>query len=454
MHMKCTLRRLGLALPAVLLAGALAADASADTDRLTVSAVRYDQEYPAVDYSGPATHNRVWRMQQKIDRGELKLQWEPKGGYLRSVLQALEIDPDSQVLVFSRTSLQVDRISATTPRAIYFNDDTYVAWVQNSNLMEFTVIDANAGVVFFGMDNQQAAAPRMERDGGRCLTCHDTYSMMGGGVPRVLAMSSPVLDPADTRTFTSASDVDDRTPLAQRWGGWYVTGQSGRQGHFGNQTLRDDKSSEYLRAKPHHDVKSLAGYFDTDAYLTDQSDIVALMVLEHQAFVHNLITRASYKIRSVMTREGAVNTVLPHTWAEVNPRDQAQIRAMIEPLVRALFFADAAPFGDRIGGGAYTARFSALGPQDRQGRSLRQLDLERRLLRYPLSYLIYSEHFDALPDCALDYIGLRIGEVLDGSDRTGIAENISAADRAAIRQILEDTRPRVARYLRTAAAAR
>ena len=158
MHMKCTLRRLGLALPAVLLAGALAADASADTDRLTVSAVRYDQEYPAVDYSGPATHNRVWRMQQKIDRGELKLQWEPKGGYLRSVLQALEIDPDSQVLVFSRTSLQVDRISATTPRAIYFNDDTYVAWVQNSNLMEFTVIDANAGVVFFGLDNQQVAA--------------------------------------------------------------------------------------------------------------------------------------------------------------------------------------------------------------------------------------------------------------------------------------------------------
>jgi hypothetical protein len=441
-------------LPAVLLAGTLAADASADTDRLIVSAVRYDQEYPAVDYSGPATHNRVWRMQQKIDRGELKLQWEPKGGYLRSVLQALEIDPDSQVLVFSRTSLQVDHISATTPRAIYFNDDTYVGWVQNSNLVEFTVIDANAGVVFFGLDNGQGTAPRMERDGGRCLTCHDTYSMMGGGVPRVLAMSSPVVDPADTRTFTSASDVDDRTPVAQRWGGWYVTGQSGRQVHFGNQTLRDDKSSEFLRAQPHHDVKSLAGYFDTDAYLTDQSDIVALLVLEHQAFVHNFITRASYKIRSVMTREGAVSPALPHTWAEVNPRDQAQIKAMIEPLVRALFFADAAPFGDRIRGGAYTARFSALGPKDRQGRSLRQLDLEHRLLRYPLSYLIYSEHFDALPECALDYIGLRIGEVLDGSDRTGIAEKISAADRAAIRQILEDTRPRVARYLRTAAAAR
>jgi len=447
-----------VALPAALLMGLLAAVASADTDRLAVTAVRYDQEYPSIDYSGPATHNRVWRMQQELDSGELKLQWEPRWGYLRSLLQALEIDPDSQVLVFSRTSLQVDRISAATPRAIYFNDDTYVAWVQGSDLLEFVAIDANVGVVFFTFDNHpaesQATLPRLQRDGGRCLTCHDTYSMMGGGVPRVLAMSSPVVDPADTRTFTSASDVDDRTPVAQRWGGWYVTGQSGHQLHFGNLPMRDDKSSDSLRAQPHHDMKSLAGYFDTNAYLTDQSDIVALLVLEHQAFVHNLITRANYKIRSVMTRDGAVSAALPRAWADVTPRDQAQIKVTIEPLLRALFFADAAPFEDRIhGGSGFAARVSALGPQDHQGRSLRQLDLDRRLLRYPLSYLIYSEHFNALPECALDYIGMRIEEVLDGRDRSGIAAKISDADRAAIQQILEDTRPRIARSLRTAAVA-
>jgi len=456
MHMKCTLRCLGTlsraAVAAAALAGGLAGAARADTDRLVVTTPRYDQEYPAIDYSGPATHNRVWRMQQRLDRGELKLQWEPQGGYLRSLLQALEIDADSQVLVFSRTSLQVDRISGTTPRAIYFNDDTYVGWVQGSNLIEFTVIDANAGVVFFGLDNRPpggvGTGPRMEREGGRCLTCHDTYSMMGGGVPRVLAMSSPVIDPADTRTYSSASDVDDRTPVAQRWGGWYVTGTSGAQKHFGNLPLREDPTSAHLRKLTHHDIRGLAGYFDTSSYLTDQSDIVALLVLEHQAFVQNMITRASYKVRSVVAREGSA--AAPRSWADLDTREQQQIRVITEPLVRALFLADAAPFEDRIhGGSGYAARFSGLGPRDRQGRGLRQLDLGGRLFRYPLSYLIYSEHFNALPGYVQDYVGLRISEVLDGTDRNGIAQKISESDRAAIRQILADTKPPIAQRLRS-----
>lgn len=456
MHMKCTLRCLGTALPrAVLIAGALAGGvvgaARADTDRLVVTAPRYDQEYPAIDYSGPATHNRVWRMQQKLDSGELKLQWEPRGGYLRSLLKALEIDEDSQVLVFSRTSLQVDRISGTTPRAIYFNDDTYVGWVQGSNLIEFTVIDANAGVVFFGLDNHppggSGTAPRMEREGGRCLTCHDTYSMMGGGVPRVLAMSSPVIDPADTRTYSSASDVDDRTPVSQRWGGWYVTGKSGAQKHFGNLPLREDPTSAHLRTLAHHDIMSVAGYFDTSGYLTDQSDIVALLVLEHQAFVQNMITRASYKVRSVVERDKGSAT--PRSWTDLDAREQQQVRVIAEPLVRALFLADAAPFEDRIrGASGYAARFSALGPRDQQGRGLRQLDLDGRLFRYPLSYLVYSEQFNALPGYVQDYVGMRISEVLDGSDRNGIAQKIPEADRAAIRQILADTRPAIGQRLR------
>ena len=83
----------------------------------------------------------------------------------------------------------------------------------------------------------------MDREGGRCLTCHDTYSMMGGGVPRVLAMSAPVDVPEDTRTYSSASEVDDRTPISQRWGGWYVSGwylpgKNGPVDHFGNLPLR------------------------------------------------------------------------------------------------------------------------------------------------------------------------------------------------------------------------
>jgi hypothetical protein len=165
-------------------------DVYADTDRLLASAVRYDQEYPLIDYSGPATLNRVWRLHEGLQRGEKKLEWEPQQGYLRSLLKELQIDVSSQVLVFSKTSLQTAYISDVTPRAIYFNDDTYVAYVQHSPLIEFVVVDAKMGPIFFGLDNRQESAPKLEREGGRCLTCHDTYSMMGGGVPRVLAMSS------------------------------------------------------------------------------------------------------------------------------------------------------------------------------------------------------------------------------------------------------------------------
>jgi hypothetical protein len=286
----------------------------------------------------------------------------------------------------------------------------------------------------------------MERDGGRCLTCHDTYSMMGGGVPRVLVMSSPVDDPADTRTFTTASDVDDRTPVAQRWGGWYVTGGHGRQNHFGNLPLREERGQEALRQPAARDLATLARYFDTNAYLTANSDIAALLVLEHQSFVQNQITRVNYKVRTVMAREG--HGPAPHSWADASPRDQAQIRTMIEPLVRALFCADAVQLEDRIQStSGFAARFSAQGPRDRRGRGLRELDLNRRLFRYPLSYLIYSEHFDALPDYVLDYIGMRIAEVLNGTDTTGVSSRLTAAEREAIAQILMDTKPRFGRLL-------
>lgn len=428
----------------LLAVGLWPAASQAETDRLSSSAIRYDQEYPLIDYSGPATHNRAWRLQQQLNSGAVKLEWEPKWGYLRSLLKALAIDPDSQVLVQSKTSLQIDNISAATPRAIYFNDDTYVGWVQGNALVEFVVIDANVGAIFFGLDNRPAAQQSMEREGGRCLTCHDTYSMMGGGVPRVLVMSSPVDDPADTRTYVSASEVDDRTPIAQRWGGWYVTGHNGQQSHFGNLPLREERGQELLRTLPRQNLTTLAGYFDTTAYLTDKSDIAALLVFEHQSFVQNLITRVDFKVRTLMARDGG-GRAEPKSWAEVDPRDREKAQAVIEPLVRALFFADAVQLEDHIGGSSgFAERFSAQGPHDRHGRSLRELDLTTRVFRYPLSFQIYTEQFDALPAYARDYIAGRIAEVLNGTDTTGIAAKITPADRAAIAEILADTKPALA----------
>ena len=169
-------------------------------------------KYPTVAYSEPARENRIAKLQTRLESGELKLDWEPKFGYLRSLLKALEIDVESQVLVFSRTSLQIEHISPSAPRAVYFNDDTYVGFVQNSPLIEITAIDADKGAVFYGFENRTEYPPGFTREGGRCLTCHDTYAMSGGGVPRVRVLSSPVDDPSDTRKITAGEEVEDRTP--------------------------------------------------------------------------------------------------------------------------------------------------------------------------------------------------------------------------------------------------
>jgi hypothetical protein len=444
---------------ALLLLGIAAGATAGDPDRLRTS-TRYDIEYPVVNYSGPATHNRIWRLQQKMQSGEVKLAWDPKFGFLRSLLKALEIDVDSQVLVFSRTSLQVEHINAHTPRAVYFNDDTYIGFVQDSPLIEIAAIDDELGAVFYAFDNRQdSTVTHLEREGGRCLTCHDTYSMMGGGVPRVMVLSAPVEDGADTRTYSSADETDDRTPIARRWGGWFVTGRTGTQTHLGNLSLREERGGDKLRDLQGRrmDINSVKQYLDTSHWPSDHSDVVALLVLEHQTQVQNLITRVSYKVRTVMARDTAVEGSVPapvpaagpRAWEDITSGDQKRLQQMIEPLVRALFFQDAAPYGHRVeGSSGFAARVSNLGPKDTRGRTLRELDLDKRLMRYRLSFAIYSEQFDAMPRYALDYVYGRIVEVLQGRDSTGISASLPADERKAITEILIDTKPALADRLR------
>ena len=82
-----------------------------------------------------------------------------------------------------------------------------------------------------------------------------------------------------------------------------------------------------------------------------------------------------------------------------------------------------------------------LGPRDSHGRSLRDFDLERRIFRYPCSYLIYSPAFDALPVAVREYVSKRLNEILSGEDQTAEFQHLSAEDRRAIREILAETKP-------------
>jgi hypothetical protein len=155
-----------------------------------------------------------------------------------------------------------------------------------------------------------------------------------------------------------------------------------------------------------------------------------------------------HMVRTVLSRPEQDELVVPKRWADVNPRNQVAMRAMIEPLVRALFFADAAPLKDRVkGGSGFSERFSDLAPGGVSG-SLRELDLQTRVFRYPLSYMVYSEAFDALPEYARDYVSARIVEVLRGRDSTGLSAAMAPTDRDAVMSVLTETSPWFAPLLR------
>jgi len=406
-------------------------------------------DHPSIAYATSAPADRIARLQSAIDSGAVALEFDEQRGYLPSLLRALEIPVSSQGLVFSRTSLQVDRIAPWTPRAVYFNDDAYVGWVQDGPIMEVATIDPALGAVFYTLKQEQGSRPVFERQGRTCLQCHDSSSTTGG-VPGLIMRSVF----ADRYGYVVPSDqgvTTDRTPLADRWGGWYVTGTLGSQPHMGNviaplvghDIVNPAAYLTKLRAQPNPALTELSARFDPAPYLAPHSDAVALMVLAHQTSIHNLITAATYEAR----RAAYDDKMTAASRGGDSPAAQSEgarvrIESAGERLVRAMLFVKEAPLTQPVAGtSAFAAEFSQQGKRDPKGRSLRDLDLSQRLFRYPLSFLIYSESFDAMPPVVKGYVYKRLREVLTGEDKRPEFTHLSPADRDAIRQILEETKP-------------
>jgi hypothetical protein len=399
-------------------------------------------DHPAIAYTAGTPANRVARLQQAIDTGEVTLAFDEQRGYLPALLRSLDIPVSSQGLVFSRTSLQVDRIAPWTPRAVYFNDDAYVGWVQDGPIIEIAAVDPALGTVFYTLSQEETQRPVFERQGRTCLQCHDSASTTGGVPGLIMRSVFP-----DRHGYVVPSDqgvTTDRTPMADRWGGWYVTGSLGPQPHLGNvaapqlghDIANPQAALARLRTEPREAVADLSQRFDPAPYLTPHSDAVALMILTHQASVHNLITAAAYETRRAEYDDRMAGSSVP------SEASRARVESAGERLLRAMLFVKEAPLaGQETGTSGFAAEFSRNGPRDRKGRSLRDVDLARRLFKYPLSYLIYSESFDALPPSVKSYVYKRLGEVLSGRDERPEFAHLTHADREAVREILDETRP-------------
>jgi len=341
----------------------------------------------AENYETATPHDKAARLAEKLKTGKTKLPFDAKNGYLPALLKEFGISTTSQVLVFSKTSLQASRISRQAPRAIYFNDDSYVGWVKPSvqfgEVMEITAVDPKIGTIFYSMNQQETAVPEIKRR-DECLHCHS--SPQTEGVPGLFIRS--VFADSEGFAVPSAGSFlsDHRSPLKQRWGGWYVSGTHGEQRHMGNSYLPGRGLGAALDIERGANAQDLNLFLTTEPYLTPYSDIVALMVLEHQARAQNLIFRCHQD-------ETAADTLADYLLF----KDEAALAAPVE------------------GVSGFAAEFAARGPFDEQHRSLREFDLKTRMFRYPLSYMIYSKSFDQIPEATKKRVLARIYKALEGT---------------------------------------
>jgi hypothetical protein len=395
-----------------------------------------ERDHPSIQYSTRPSHDAVATLSARIEKGDRQLAFEGRSGYLRSVLALLDIMPSSQTLVFSENSLQRAHISMATPRAIYFNDTIAVGWTPGAESLEVAAQDATQGVVFYSLAQKAQAKPQFVR-ATECLQCHLTAET--AGVPGLFMTS--VLPLSDNQNeYARGWAMDHRTPIEDRWGGWYVTGAQVPRRHLGNVPVSHVPRS-YVRADVAPLLATGTGAFDTSAYLSPHSDVVALMVLNHQVYVTNLLTRLGWEARIAASGVPAdkAATLPPH------------VRDLARDLVDYLLFVDEAPLPSPVrGSSAFAQEFSSKGPRDSSGRSLRALDLVQRLFRYPCSFMMYTDAFDALPAAAKNVVYERMWEVLSGKETGKAYARLSPADRRAIVEILRETKKGLPEYFRAA----
>ena len=364
--------------------------------------------HAAIQYSR-ASNDPVGTLLRRPDAVS-RLTSEGPSGYLRSILGALDIPVSSQIMVFSSGSVQRALIGANNPRALYFNESVVVGWVRRG-FVEIAAQDPEQGTVFYRADSGLLGGLSITRD-DTCLSCHNSHRT--AGVP---GMIEPM---GQTR------------PLERRWGGWYVTGNLGSIQHFGNVDVATLTSGDAPPAPT--TVMSLEQSFDTRGYLAPYSDIAALMVFEHQMQMTNLLTRLSWETRVAVHEKRSVAS-------------SSAFRDRVAEVVDYMVFVDEAPIASRMQGtSGFAANFSERGPRDSKGRSLRQLDLATRLLRYPCSYMIYSAQFEKLPTVAKTAVYERLWTILSGKDKDVRYRHLSPADRRAVLEILRETKTDLPEY--------
>jgi hypothetical protein len=406
---------------------------------LTIFPVRAEEEgfeHHPISYSTTAPHDAVTALKLKIAAGEIRWEGDEKN-VVRHLLLALGIPESSQLLVFSKTSFQKDRISPSRPRALYFGDEAYVGWCPGG-LVEVAAVDPILGPVFYSFDPQSGAgASRFARDPD-CLRCHGGTFVRD--IPGLLARSM-FCDANGQPLLALGTDlIEDSTPIEKRWGGWYVTALRAGPRHRGNLVLAAEQEPNAAQLSANANLASLDKLVDTSPYLVPTSDVTALLVFEHQVSVQNAMTRANQQCLRMMNYQTNLQAELKET-VTTEPTYESVKHSFSEAAQQvcdALLCKDAAalPSTGVTGVGTFVRDFEKSGQVTASHPTLKALDLRSRLFRYRCSYLIQSSSFDNLQPTLRRRVLRRLWRVLSGPAPDPRYEYLEPQERRAIRDLI------------------
>jgi len=403
-------------------------------------------EHPAIQYASRPLHDPVARLNEALRAGTRTLAHEPGLGYLRSVLAALAVPAESQLLVFSKSGIQRAFTGPDNPRALYYNPRVVVGYIAGAPALELAAQDPQQGTIFYTLDQGATVAPTFVR-GGTCLTCHVSASTLD--VPGPIDRSHRVApDGGLLQRVGPPIAVTHKTPHTERWGGWFVTSSIATPpyqvlGHLGNLTVTDYKGGDEPAIVSNHAlVRWLDSAPERRGYLSSVSDLAALLVFDHQMHAMNLLTRLNWDWRvAVDERRARI--------------DDPAIAARIDELADYLVFVDeATPVVEVTPRPGFAEALLAAAPKDARGRSLAELDLSTKLMRYPLSYMVYTEAFDGLAAEVKATVYRRLLARLAGADAGPRFAHLRTPEARAAIEILRATKTDLPSDLRAASAAR
>lgn len=376
-------------------------------------------------------------LMEKIDAGEVTITEENGKPLVERLLRELKLDKDTQVLVFSKTSLQKRAVSYRNPRAIYFNESVYLGWMPNGRV-EVASFDPEIGPLFYFQRQLDDTRSRLFVRTRSCLGCHagNATNFIPGSLGRSVYPD---------RTGRVLKGIEDyrrsghHIPLQDRYGGWFVSGQHGKMRHMGNSIATREDGQVTIDRKRFANLEKLDQFFPTDSYLAPGSDIAALLVFDHQVTMHHRLVEATYRARQALF-DSKLDPMETDVAKLAAGRSIREFTEGVDKVIDYMLFREEIALPKVSCDANFRRAFTANKRTDKGGNSLKDLRLDGRIFEHRCSFMIYSPSFEHMPPMLRGAIYDRLHQILTAQAPVKGFEHLGAEERTRIFEILRETK--------------